>query len=416
MSVKTNINKTLQDGNGFQTTFEFSFNILKDTELEVYKVNKETGETGEPLELNRDYIVTINKIGEGGSVTYTVPPTEFEQAGILRVVEITQPMDIQVDTEYAEKTMNNAFDKACMIDQQLQDQLDRSFKLPFSFTSRTFDPELKNIVAGKAIKINDTGDGLDVTEENADTIIETTKAYRDEAENFKDDAYTYMQHSEMARDEILNNTGFIAVANDLLGNNTIGTVAGDIAKVNTVSTNINAVNNVSNNMSAVTNVNTNMAKVSNVNANITPITNVSNNMNKVSNLDTNMGAITNVDTNMSAVNKVSDNVDEIKEVKDMYYKSVDGNISGNPINGGSATSVFNSADVLDGNDIPLLNILIEGVRTNATGVKENEQDISALFTRIVNSDTFAKNLARTVEKLANDLITLNNKIDGGYAV
>lgn len=392
MSVTNSINKTLQDGNGIQTTFEFSFNILKDTDLKVYKVNKETGEIGNLLELNRDYIVTINKIGEGGSVTYTVPPTETEQAGIQRIVDITQPMDIQIDTEYAEKTMNNAFDKGCMIDQQLQEQIDRSFKLPFSFTSNTFDVVLSNIQPGKAIKINNTGDGLDVTEENADTIIDTTKGYRDEAEGFRDNALSYKNSAESARDAILNNAGFIAVANDLTGNNNIGTVKNNLPAINNVSTNMDTVNSVKNNLTAINNVNTNMSAVTNVNTYRNIISNVNDNIGIINNVNDNISIIDNVNGSLLAVNTVSEHIEDIVEVKDTYYSIIDGNDNTDSVDGGAANSVYNAQDILDGNGRPLINQIMEDVKTNTSSIEINKNNIASLQSKINNNVIKIQNL------------------------
>ena len=170
MSVNDNKNKTLQDGNGTQTTFEFSFKIFKATDLKVYKIDKETGEAGEPLSLNNDYTVTINKVGEGGTVIFSIAPTENEQAGIYRDIEIIQPANIPVDTEYVEKTLENALDRACMIDQQLQEQIDRCIGIPaFAGTNSgesggSFDnvntdlpyPEAENVLAW-----NKDGSGLE---------------------------------------------------------------------------------------------------------------------------------------------------------------------------------------------------------------------------------------------------------------
>ena len=141
MSIHDNNNKTLLDGNGTQTVFEFTFKIFKDVDLKVYRVDKETGEMGSPLELNKDYTVTINKVGNGGKVIFTEAPTENQQAGIYRDIDIIQPADIPVDTEYVEKTLENALDRACMIEQQLQEQLDRTVKTPIfsDITTVNFD-------------------------------------------------------------------------------------------------------------------------------------------------------------------------------------------------------------------------------------------------------------------------------------
>lgn len=141
MSIHDSNNKALLDGNGTQTDFEFTFKIFKDSDLKVYKVDKETGEMGNPLELNRDYSVTINKVGVGGKVIFAEAPSTSEQAGIYREIAITQPASIPVDTEYVEKTMENALDRGCMIDQQLQEQINRCIQLPaFSNGNTSTEP------------------------------------------------------------------------------------------------------------------------------------------------------------------------------------------------------------------------------------------------------------------------------------
>lgn len=184
MSIYDNRNKTLQDGNGTQTAFEFNFKIFKDIDLKVYKINKETREMGEPLLLFNDYTVAINKVGEGGTVIFTIAPTENEQVGIYRELEIIQPADIPVDTEYVEKTIENALDRSCIIDQQLQEQLNRCITLPVFNISETGDrgaiKSLPYPKAGKALKWNDEETGLvnsDVSIDDLSNSIDVVKGY-----------------------------------------------------------------------------------------------------------------------------------------------------------------------------------------------------------------------------------------------
>ena len=187
MSIHDNENKALLDGNGTQTLFEFSFKIFKPEDLKVYKINKETRETGEALELNRDYTVEINKVGEGGSVNYAVAPTVEEQAGIYRDIAIIQPADIPVDTEYVEKTLEDALDRACMIDQQLQEQIDRSVKTPAfaDISSVNFDTP----VDGKATywEVKNGEASLKNCQTNPDNLVAECSALKNECEVLQDE-------------------------------------------------------------------------------------------------------------------------------------------------------------------------------------------------------------------------------------
>ena len=202
MSVTNSTNKTLQDGDGVTVAFDFSFKIFKETDLRVYKITKETGETGDPLVLNTDYTVTINKVGDGGTVTFTVAPTVDEQAGIYRVIDITQPANIPVDTEYVEKTIENALDRACMIDQQLQEQVDRAVKTP-TFSNIT-DVIFDTPQDGKATywEVEDNVATLKNCETNPDDLVEEVDSIRDDCEDLKGDCSDLKDKCEDIKDDI----------------------------------------------------------------------------------------------------------------------------------------------------------------------------------------------------------------------
>lgn len=161
MSVNDNINKTLQDGNGTQRAFTFNFKIFKDTDLKVYKAVKATGELSDQLVLNTDYTVSINKVGEGGVVTYTVAPTATEQAYIYRDISIVQPANIPVDTEYVEKILENALDRSCMIDQQLKEILDRCLKFSGNLDLSGLVVDLPKPAPDHLLKWNSEGTGFE---------------------------------------------------------------------------------------------------------------------------------------------------------------------------------------------------------------------------------------------------------------
>lgn len=198
MSVTNSTNKTLQDGNGSTVAFDFTFKIFKDSDLKVYKITKETGEMGDPLVLNTDYTVTINKVGEGGTVTFTTAPTTAQQVGIYRIIDITQPANIPTDTEYVEKTLENALDRACMISQQLQEAVSRCIAIP-EFADMTkeegesiykdVDVDLPPPVAENVLAWNEDATGLvnyDVKQDIQDFEDEVNGAIDD----FKSDVNT----------------------------------------------------------------------------------------------------------------------------------------------------------------------------------------------------------------------------------
>lgn len=197
MSVTNSTNKTLQDGNGSTVAFDFTFKIFKDSDLKVYKITKETGEMGDPLVLNTDYTVTINKVGEGGTVTFTTAPTTEQQVGIYRIIDITQPANIPTDTEYVEKTLENALDRACMISQQLHEAVGRCIAIP-EFADMTEEGEsvyenvntdLPTPVAENVLAWNEDATGL-VNYDVKQDIQDFEDEVNDAIDEFKSDVNT----------------------------------------------------------------------------------------------------------------------------------------------------------------------------------------------------------------------------------
>lgn len=125
MAVTSDYIPVREAGNGSKQAFDFPFKIFNATDLVVSKLVRATdAETA--MTLNVDYTVTINTDTDGGTVTYMVAPTALEDSFIRREVPITQEADIPSNNIFREKQIEDALDKQILIDQQLQEQLDRA--------------------------------------------------------------------------------------------------------------------------------------------------------------------------------------------------------------------------------------------------------------------------------------------------
>jgi hypothetical protein len=87
---------------------------------------------------------------------------------IRRVRPLTQDTDIRNQGDFFPESHEDEFDKLTMVDQQQQDELDRSFKLPETIDPADFDASLPPDItdldsAGKAIVVNATADGLELS-------------------------------------------------------------------------------------------------------------------------------------------------------------------------------------------------------------------------------------------------------------
>lgn len=117
------------------TEYPYTFRILDSSHLLV--ISDEVTQV-----LNSDY--TVDGIGDpaGGTVTFATAPTAGVTVIVMRNVPLTQLTDfVENDLGLAE-TREDAHDKGCMIDQQIQEQVDRTLLFPaYSSSSGGVLPE-----------------------------------------------------------------------------------------------------------------------------------------------------------------------------------------------------------------------------------------------------------------------------------
>lgn len=165
-------------GNGSTDEFSYTFKIFTDGDLLVTVRNTSNVET--TLVLNTDYTVAGAGDSDGGSITLVNASQAWLTGGFLttnyeitmrRVVSVIQETDIRNQGSFFPETHEDAFDYLTMIDQQQEDVLDRSMKLPESVAGSTFDTMLPATIVGASnsvLVVNATGDGFDVGSDIAD--------------------------------------------------------------------------------------------------------------------------------------------------------------------------------------------------------------------------------------------------------
>lgn len=174
MSFSSTTNRVSATGNGTTATYSYTFKIFLNTELLV-TVRSPVDDSETTLTLTTHY--TVSGVGESGGGSITLVNGAFDWidgSGYLdsswvltmrRVVALTQETDIRNQGSFFPETHEDVFDKHIMIDQQQQDELDRSMKLAETVDVADFDPTLPASLVGElsvAIVTNATGDGLAV--------------------------------------------------------------------------------------------------------------------------------------------------------------------------------------------------------------------------------------------------------------
>jgi len=174
MTISSTTNRVEYTGNGSVSTYSYTFRIIDEEHLLVTVADTATTPVETTLALTTDYTVTGVGASGGGTIVLVNSAQSWLTAGgklksgyalvIRRQVPLTQETDVRNQGPFYPAIHEDALDLLVMTDQQQQDELDRSIKLPESVTSSDFDTTLPTDIetANAALVVNSSGDGWDV--------------------------------------------------------------------------------------------------------------------------------------------------------------------------------------------------------------------------------------------------------------
>ncbi len=153
MTVSTTTIKNSYSGNGSTTTFAYTFKVFASTELKVYVRTTATGAESLRSEGSGSANYSVTGVGEtgGGNVVFVTAPTSAESVVIRRLSAKTQATDYQPADSFPAASHEDALDKLTNITQEMQEELDRSFKV--SKTNSITTPEFVDDASTRASKI-----------------------------------------------------------------------------------------------------------------------------------------------------------------------------------------------------------------------------------------------------------------------
>lgn len=139
---------------GTATSYTIPFDYIDDEDVVVTLVNATTGaETAQTLDV--DYTIVDE------TVTYTTAPGAAYKVVLRRATPYTQEASFSAGEAPPLSTYESAYDKATMLLQDLNERLRRALLLPDSTaTTDVIWPDLA-LNAGKLVRINTDGDGLE---------------------------------------------------------------------------------------------------------------------------------------------------------------------------------------------------------------------------------------------------------------
>ena len=126
MSVNNTNSKVVYTGDGGTQAFPFTFKVYATTDLVVTLLQISTGVTT-TLVLNTGYTVALSSTApSAGTVTTTTAPTTDQKLTILRLLPLTQLINLVDNEGTPAATYIEGYDRQAMIAQQLQEQLSRA--------------------------------------------------------------------------------------------------------------------------------------------------------------------------------------------------------------------------------------------------------------------------------------------------
>ncbi len=161
MTINSTTRKTNNlAGNGNTATFPFAFKVFTDADVVVKKLEVSTSiETTLTLGVNNDYTVSLNPDqngSPGGNVTLKQGGNDFNlpsgfQLVITSALEPLQGTDLTNQGGFYPEVINDALDKAIILHQQQQDEIERSIK--FSLTNTIGSLEITENATTRANRV-----------------------------------------------------------------------------------------------------------------------------------------------------------------------------------------------------------------------------------------------------------------------
>ena len=142
-TVASTVNKNTYSCDGANTAFDYTFPIISSTDIKLYLTNS----SGVVSEVTTNFSVNTS----GKYVTYPTSGTICAVGNTLtlyRSVPLTQSLVLTTQGPFPAVSLNTEHDKLTMMAQKLQEQIDRSLKLPIT---QTTSPSLPSPQAGYSL-------------------------------------------------------------------------------------------------------------------------------------------------------------------------------------------------------------------------------------------------------------------------
>ena len=165
MTISSTLTKNSYSGNGSTTAFAYGFKIFASSDIKVY-IRSSAGVETLKAEGTGSANYGISGVGaaSGGTVTFVTAPASGETVVLIRDTSQVQSTDYVENDPFASTDHENALDRLTMISQEMQEEMDRSFKV--SKTTSITTPEFTDDASTRADKLlgfSSDGNALEAT-------------------------------------------------------------------------------------------------------------------------------------------------------------------------------------------------------------------------------------------------------------
>ena len=181
MTISSTTVKNSYSGNGTLDTFNYTFKIFADADLQV--IIRSAAGTETVKTLTTHYTVTGAGNANGGTIVFTSGniPTATETVVIRRAVPQTQAIDYIANDPFPAESHEEGLDRSMMSVQQLQEEVDRSIKLSRTNTMTSTEFTVGSTDRANKILAFDSAGEISVTQElgtyQGTDATTTTEAY-----------------------------------------------------------------------------------------------------------------------------------------------------------------------------------------------------------------------------------------------
>ena len=275
-------------GNTGTGPFAFTFNVLADDDLVVYK-------NFVLQTITTHYTVSRNANGTG-SITLTSPLVVSDVLTIIGGRALERTTDFVTAGDLLASSINEQFDSQVIMAQQLDEKLDRALKVDIGdqFTDLSLPSKANRL--GTVLAFNATsGDP-----EAGPTIADTQSVANVSADIA---LLADIQDGTTATNAITN----------------VNTIRADVSTVSGISSNVTTVAGIASNVTTVAGNNSNITTVSGISSNVTTVAGIASDVSAVSSNNSN---VTTVATNINNVNTVASNIANVNAVANDLLEAV----------------------------------------------------------------------------------------------